>query len=50
MHTEHFGKTHRLAREALAKDLGVLVNEQVLDRILVALRPRRLRERPATGY
>ena len=39
----------RLSREALAKDLGVLVDEQVLDGILVALRPRGLRERPATG-
>ena len=43
-------RTYSLSGETLAQHLGVLVDEQVLDGILVALRPRGLRERPATGY
>ena len=42
--------TCRLAREALAKDLGVLVDEEVPDGILVAATGGRLGERPAPSW
>jgi hypothetical protein len=41
--------SHSLPREPLAKNFGVLVDEEVLDGILVTLSGSRLRERPASS-
>ena len=41
--------SHSLSRETLAKYFGVLVDEEVLDGILIALSGGRLRECPASS-